>query len=94
MRMNSLKVTVDAVLYFRLFDPTRAVTNVNDAFSSTKLLAQTTFRNVLGVKTLAEMLSDRHGIATLTQKELDRSQCKTQVPFQHKILLQPPPSGA
>jgi erythrocyte band 7 integral membrane protein len=64
---------VDAVLYFRLFDPTKAVTNVNDAFSSTRLLAQTTLRNVLGVKTLAEMLSDRNGIAKLTLQQLDLS---------------------
>jgi erythrocyte band 7 integral membrane protein len=69
-------VTVDAVLYFRMFDPTAAVTKVNDAFSSTRLLAQTTLRKVLGERTLSEMLSDRDGIATLTQQELNKSnQC-------------------
>ena len=41
--------TVDAVVYFRVSDPVVSVTNVNDAHLSTKLLAQTTMRNVLGM---------------------------------------------
>ena len=39
------------------------MTNVEDAARSTKLLAQTTLRNILGTKTLAEMLSDREAIS-------------------------------
>lgn len=38
---------------------------------STKLLAQTTLRNVLGTKTLSEMLSERDNIASITEKVLD-----------------------
>lgn len=64
-------MSVDAVVFFRISDPIQAVTNVNDPFYSTRLLAQTTLRNVLGMKTLSEMLSDRDGIAALTQKTLD-----------------------
>lgn len=44
------------------------VTNVNDPFYSTKLLAQTTMRNILGTKTLSEMLSEREHIAEITEK--------------------------
>ncbi|KIH49765.1 SPFH/Band 7/PHB domain protein [Ancylostoma duodenale] len=48
-----------------------SVTNVNDAQFSTRLLAQTTLRNVLGTKTLSEMLSERDAIANITEKVLD-----------------------
>ena len=43
-----------------------SVTNVNDAQFSTRLLAQTTLRNVLGTKTLSEMLSERDAIASVS----------------------------
>ena len=68
---DSVTVTVDAVIYFHISNPTISVTNVNDASFSTKLLAQTTLRNILGTKTLAEMLSERDAIAATIQKILD-----------------------
>lgn len=46
----------DVVVYFRISNATISVTNVEDSSRSTKLLAQTTLRNILGTKTLAEML--------------------------------------
>ncbi|VDK65707.1 unnamed protein product [Cylicostephanus goldi] len=48
-----------------------SVTMVNDAQFSTRLLAQTTLRNVLGTKTLSEILSERDAIATITEKVMD-----------------------
>lgn len=60
---DSVTVSVDAVIYFRVSNPVISVTNVNDAQFSTKLLAQTTLRNVLGTRTLSEMLSERDSIA-------------------------------
>ncbi len=60
---DSVTVAVDAVVYFRISDPCISITNVEDAPRSTRLLAQTTLRNVLGTKTLAEILSDREHIA-------------------------------
>jgi len=48
-----------------------SVTNVNDAQFSTKLLAQTTLRNVLGTKTLSEILTERDNISSITEKVLD-----------------------
>lgn len=61
-------MTVDAVIYFRISNPIVSVTNVNDAFYSTKLLAQTSLRNILGTKTLSEMLTERDHIADVTEK--------------------------
>ncbi|KAH7684527.1 Mechanosensory protein 2, partial [Aphelenchoides avenae] len=52
-------------------DATVSVTNVEDASRSTKLLAQTTLRNILGTRTLAEMLSDREQISLQLQSSLD-----------------------
>lgn len=50
-------------MYFRVNDPIASVANVSNADFATRLLAQTTLRNVLGTKNLAEVLSDREGIA-------------------------------
>uniref|UniRef100_A0A915K042 Band 7 domain-containing protein n=1 Tax=Romanomermis culicivorax TaxID=13658 RepID=A0A915K042_ROMCU len=59
------------VIYFRISSPIISVINVNDAFYSTKLLAQTSLRNILGTKTLSEMLTEREHIAEITEKVLD-----------------------
>lgn len=68
---DSVTVAVDAVVYYRTADPTMSVTNVEDAAKSTKLLAATTLRNVLGTKTLGEVLSDRDQICNSMQGSLD-----------------------
>uniref|UniRef100_A0A915C655 Band 7 domain-containing protein n=2 Tax=Parascaris univalens TaxID=6257 RepID=A0A915C655_PARUN len=70
---DSVTVAVDAVVYFRISNATISVTNVEDASRSTKLLAQTTLRNVLGTRTLAEMLSDREAISLQMQTTLDEA---------------------
>ncbi len=54
-----MTVAVDAVVYFRIFDPILSVANVEDVHEATRLLAQTTLRNVLGTKTMTEILSGR-----------------------------------
>jgi len=64
---DSVTVMVDGVVYFRVCDPIASVANVANADSSTRLLAQTTLRNVLGTKNLAELLSDRDSIAQTMQ---------------------------
>ncbi|KAI1716288.1 SPFH domain / band 7 family domain-containing protein [Ditylenchus destructor] len=68
---DSVTVSVEAVIYFRISNPVISVTNVNDAQFSTKLLAQTTLRNVLGTKTLSEILMERDNISNITEKVLD-----------------------
>ena len=64
---DSVTVAVDAVVYFRIVNPAMSVINVNDAKRSTHLLAQTTLRNVLGTKSLSEILSDRENISHVMQ---------------------------
>jgi len=60
---DSVTVAVDAVVYYNIRNPLAAVCNVADYSKSTKLLASTTLRNILGTKTLAELLSERDSIA-------------------------------
>ncbi|CAF4431455.1 unnamed protein product [Rotaria sp. Silwood2] len=68
---DSVTISVDAVVYSRVTDPTASVTKVNNVHSATQLLAQTTLRNILGTKTLQEILSDREAIAQNMQVQLD-----------------------
>ncbi|RXN06837.1 erythrocyte band 7 integral membrane -like protein [Labeo rohita] len=70
---DSVTVSVDGVVYFRVSDPVASVANVSNADYSTRLLAQTTLRNVLGTKNLAEVLSDREGISHSMQMTLDEA---------------------
>ncbi|KAM4566818.1 stomatin-like isoform 1-T2 [Odontesthes bonariensis] len=70
---DSVTVSVDGVVYFRINCPISSVSNVSNAHSSTRLLAQTTLRNVLGTKNLAELLSDREGISLSMQESLDEA---------------------
>jgi len=64
---DSVTVAVDAVVYYRVSNATISITNVEDANRSTRLLAQTTLRNVLGTKNLSEILSDRENISHFMQ---------------------------
>lgn len=70
---DSVTVAVDAVVYYRISNATMSVTNVEDAARSTRLLAATTLRNVLGTKNLAEILSDRDNICHSMQSSLDQA---------------------
>ena len=58
-----MTVTVDAVVYYRIFDPVRSINKVANAQYSTRLLAATSLRNILGTKTLQEILTDKESIA-------------------------------
>jgi SPFH domain / Band 7 family len=64
---DSVTVSVDAVVYYRVSNATVSVANVENAHHSTRLLAQTTLRNVLGTKNLSEILSERESIANSMQ---------------------------
>ena len=68
---DSVTVAVDAVVYFKIVTPLSTVLNVNNYNQSTQYLACTTLRNILGTKTLAELLSDRENIALDMKKHLD-----------------------
>lgn len=68
---DSVTVTVDAVVYYRIEDPLNAVVKVTNYSNSTRLLAMTTLRNILGTRNLAEILSDREAISHAMQTSLD-----------------------
>ncbi|VDO08484.1 unnamed protein product [Rodentolepis nana] len=68
---DSVTVSVDAVIYYKVFDAMISVANVENAHHSTRLLAQTTLRNVLGTKRLSEILSERDVISASMQSVLD-----------------------
>jgi len=56
---DNVSVKVNAVIYFRVIDPQKAIINVEDFFNATSQLAQTTLRSVLGQHDLDEMLAER-----------------------------------
>ena len=66
-------MSVDAVVYYRVSNATVSVANVENAHHSTRLLAQTTLRNILGTKSLHEILSDRESISGAMQSVLDEA---------------------
>merc|ERR1711988_276374 len=70
---DSVTVSVDAVVYYRMGNATVSVANVENAHHSTRLLAQTTLRNTLGTKSLHEILSDRESISNSMQNALDEA---------------------
>ncbi|XP_059094862.1 band 7 protein AGAP004871-like [Tigriopus californicus] len=70
---DSVTVSVDAVVYYRVSNPTMATNNIEDYSHSTRLLAATTLRNVLGTKNLAEILSERETISQVMQNSLDEA---------------------
>lgn len=70
---DSVTVSVDAVVYYRVSNATVSVANVENAHHSTRLLAQTTLRNILGTKPLHEILSERDSISQAMQNALDEA---------------------
>ena len=64
---DSVTARVDAVVYFRIVNPTSSIVKVENAYNSTYLLAQTTLRSVLGTKKLGELLSERETISAEMQ---------------------------
>lgn len=64
---DSVTVSVDAVVYYRVCNPTISVANVENAHHATRLLAQTTLRNILGTKSMSEILTDRESISKAMQ---------------------------
>jgi regulator of protease activity HflC (stomatin/prohibitin superfamily) len=69
---DNVSVKVNAVLYFRVVDPERAIINVEDYTEATSQLAQTTLRSVLGKHELDELLSERDKLNVDIQEILDQ----------------------
>ena len=68
---DNVSVKVNAVVYFRVIDPQRAIIQVEDFYNATSQLAQTTLRSVLGKHELDEMLAERDKLNIDIQKILD-----------------------
>jgi len=68
---DNVSIKVNAVLYFRVIDPSRAVLDVEDYLFATSQLAQTTLRSVLGQADLDELLIKRETINEKLQSIID-----------------------
>jgi len=68
---DNVSVKVNAVIYFRIVDPAKAIIQVANPFEATSQLAQTTLRSVLGQHELDEMLSQRDKLNVDIQHILD-----------------------
>ncbi len=69
---DNVSVKVNAVLYFRVLDPNRAIITVENYLYATSQLAQTTLRSVCGQGELDDLLSEREKINTHIQEILDK----------------------
>jgi len=70
---DSVTINVDAVVYYQVSNPLSAICNNDDYNRSTRLLAATTLRNVLGTRNLSEILSDREAIADSMHQTLEEA---------------------
>lgn len=68
---DNVSVKVNAVVYFRVVDPEKAIIQVEDFLNATSQLAQTTLRSVLGKHELDDMLAERERLNIDIQKALD-----------------------
>lgn len=68
---DNVSVKVNAVVYFRVFEPTKAIVEVENYLYATSQLAQTTLRSILGEVDLDGLLSEREDLNTRLQHILD-----------------------
>jgi regulator of protease activity HflC (stomatin/prohibitin superfamily) len=68
---DNVSVKVNAIVYFRVVDPTRAIVEVQDYRYATSQLAQTTLRSVLGQAELDDLLSEREKLNLQLQEMID-----------------------
>jgi regulator of protease activity HflC (stomatin/prohibitin superfamily) len=69
---DNVSVSVDAVVYFRVVDPVRAIVEVENYQYATSQIAQTTLRSVCGSVELDELLSERERLNLQLQEIIDR----------------------
>jgi regulator of protease activity HflC (stomatin/prohibitin superfamily) len=69
---DNVSVHVNAVVYFRVIDPEKAIIQVENFYMATSQLAQTTLRSVLGKHELDEMLAERERLNVDIQNSLDQ----------------------
>jgi regulator of protease activity HflC (stomatin/prohibitin superfamily) len=69
---DNVSVSVDAVVYFRVVDPVKAIVEVENYLYATSQIAQTTLRSVCGSVELDELLSEREKLNLQLQEIIDR----------------------
>ena len=69
---DNVSVSVDAVVYFRVVDPVKAIVEVEDYLYATSQIAQTTLRSVCGEAELDELLSQREKLNMKLQEIIDK----------------------
>jgi regulator of protease activity HflC (stomatin/prohibitin superfamily) len=69
---DNISITVNAVVYFRVLDPNKAVVEIENYLYATSQLAQTTLRSVIGQSQLDELLSERENVNLQLQDILDK----------------------
>jgi regulator of protease activity HflC (stomatin/prohibitin superfamily) len=69
---DNVTVKVNAVVYFRVIDPSKAVVEVEDFYYATSLISQTTLRSILGQNMFDDLLSNREAINAELQKVIDQ----------------------
>jgi regulator of protease activity HflC (stomatin/prohibitin superfamily) len=68
---DNVPVNVDAVMYFQIIDPDKAILNVENYAAATQLAAQTTLREVLGKSSFDEILSEREKVGEAARQIID-----------------------
>lgn len=68
---DNVTVKVNAVAYFRIFDPSKAIVAVQNYYQATSQISQTTLRSILGQSELDELLSNREMLNEKLQKVID-----------------------
>jgi regulator of protease activity HflC (stomatin/prohibitin superfamily) len=69
---DNVSIKVNAVVYFRVIDPNRAVVEVEDYLYATSQMSQTTLRSILGQVELDELLSQREKLNQQLQETIDK----------------------
>jgi regulator of protease activity HflC (stomatin/prohibitin superfamily) len=68
---DNISVKVNAVVYFRVIVPVKAITEVEDFLYATSMIAQTTLRSILGQSQLDDLLTNREEVNAELQKVID-----------------------
>jgi regulator of protease activity HflC (stomatin/prohibitin superfamily) len=70
---DNIPIRINAVIYFRVMDPRKAVLDVQDFFYAVSQLAQTTMRNAVGEVTLDQLLSSKKQVSEGIKKTVDQA---------------------
>lgn len=68
---DNIPVHINAVIYYKIIDPAKAVLEIENYYYATSQLAQTTMRNMVGEYTLDQLLQDRHSVADKIKTAVD-----------------------